>query len=179
MDSIKIAEEVYAEIGIVIDVVEIVFRPTISDFATLVKDANAHPNHLSIYYMLAQDAPFHGLSGAPWEPVISHGVYLTRGHDEWTLAHELGHYFGLLHTFEEDFIDDTPVQEGYPCVEDECIEPNCMNIMNYCSHSPKEVTPDQLERMKLFLRAKRYNQIDFKMQFSPHRQASVHAAFSF
>ncbi len=179
MLAIKHAEELYAELGIFIDIAEIVFRPMKSEFSTLVKDANAHPNYLSIYYMLSQDVGFYGLSGAPWEHVISYGVYLSYGHDEWTFAHELGHYFGLLHTFDDDFIEDTPKQEDHPCEEDDVSKPNCMNIMNYCKHLPKAVTPGQLERMKLFLRAKRHNQIDFKLQFTPYREASLHAAFSF
>ena len=100
-----------------------------------------------------------GVSSAPWED-FSHGIFVFCAHDEWTLPHEIGHYFGLLHVFyEDDFVDDTPFQEDKYCVDEEDATPNCKNAMGYCSHLPKKVTPGQIERMKRFLRATRADHI--------------------
>ncbi|MGB2868063.1 MAG: M43 family zinc metalloprotease, partial [Bacteroidota bacterium] len=81
-------------------------------------------------------------------------------------VHEVGHYFGLLHTFEGgcdedgDLVDDTPKQQfgdgaidcSYPwdsCPLDEGIDP-INNFMNYTPDSCRnEFTAGQVERMNL------------------------------
>ena len=89
------------------------------------------------------------------------GVYIDRGIFEGTdkavLAHELGHYFGLLHTFhtwrwdqpgedpvcddqDNDFVEDTPPQRSYLSLRDV----DCESPPTTCRGSRQ---PDQLENI--------------------------------
>lgn len=118
---------------------------------------------MSIHYMLPNDFPFSGLSSFPWKP-YTRGILLGFGCSDTTLAHEIGHYFGLLHTFNEEFfesdlVDDTPKQSASKCEGEEGGTPNCKNILSYCDHFPKCVTPGQIKRMRRFLRASRTNHL--------------------
>ena len=83
-----------------------------------------------------------------------------------TAVHEVGHWFGLLHTFQDnscadgdagDFIDDTPQEsvstDGCPVGKKSC--PDCPgvdpihNFMDYSQDSCYEgFTPDQIHRMQ-------------------------------
>lgn len=103
----------------------------------------------------------------------SHGVFL--GYNVWAgmggyqgniLVHELGHYFGLYHTFEGkscdgpgDYVDDTPQQSASPrgggCLEERDTCPDkpgveaIYNFMNYVPDScSTEFTPGQAKRMR-------------------------------
>jgi hypothetical protein len=103
----------------------------------------------------------------------SHGVFL--GYNVWAgkggyqgniLVHELGHYFGLYHTFEGkscdgagDYVDDTPQQSESPrgggCLEERDTCPDkpgveaIYNFMNYVPDScSTEFTPGQAKRMR-------------------------------
>ncbi|KAG9230833.1 putative extracellular metalloprotease [Amylocarpus encephaloides] len=79
-----------------------------------------------------------------------------------TAAHEVGHWMGLLHTFEgsacsstNDGIDDTPAQNGYtrgcPDTRDSCPSAGLDPIHNYMDYSYDicytEFTPNQATRM--------------------------------
>ncbi|MCJ1482569.1 hypothetical protein MMC06_002735 [Schaereria dolodes] len=83
-----------------------------------------------------------------------------------TAVHEVGHWFGLLHTFQDntcavgdtgDFIDDTPQEsvstDGCPVGKDSCLSSPGLdpisNFMDYSTdHCYEEFTLDQLARMQ-------------------------------
>jgi len=157
MYDLDFVEQTFSEIPLKLVVEEMIYMQYKPNHNRFYLDAMLHPNCLSIYYMLPND--FHenivGLSSSPWETITT-GILLTSGRSRSTLAHEVGHYFGLNHTFCYDYCSDTPTQVEKPCkakCPDETI--NCRNIMNYCPHYPKYITKQQLERVRRFLRSSR------------------------
>ncbi|MEO3809716.1 zinc metalloprotease [Sphaerisporangium sp. B11E5] len=80
----------------------------------------------------------------------------------YTGVHEIGHWFGLLHTFENgcappgDLIDDTPAEsratQGCPQSKDTCTEPGEDPVHNFMDYSTDacmtEFTPGQAARMR-------------------------------
>ncbi|MHA2279588.1 MAG: M43 family zinc metalloprotease [Promethearchaeota archaeon] len=153
------AEQIYAKIGLKFVVTEVVYREFNPNMLQHFIDANIHQGVLTITYMLPNGFQWDGISSAPWEP-ITRGIVLHYLSDEWTLAHEVGHYFGLRHPFDDDFVKDTPQQEQKYCAGLEFSTSNCHNIMNYCDHNPKHVSPGQIDRFKRFLRSKRMDHFD-------------------
>jgi hypothetical protein len=116
-----------------------------------------------------------GIGSFPWKDVDKpwlHGVVidpsaLPTGHSQpgrhrgLTVAHEVGHYLGLIHTFQggcedRDDVFDTPAQSGptMKCVAqaDSCPDrpgmDDVQNIMNYTDDDcMTHFTPGQVERM--------------------------------
>jgi hypothetical protein len=100
---------------------------------------------------------------------------LDLGH---TLVHELGHYFGLLHTFQGgctepgDSVDDTPAEadgaHGCPIGRDSCAQAGVDPVTNYMDDSDdactNNFTPLQAERMHALIAA-----------YRPHLLASTFA----
>ncbi len=155
--EISNCEEVFEDLGIKFDIVEISFRTYNPQLQLCFLDASRYKDTLSVYYILPHNFPFSGLSSAPWEE-LSHGIIMSGSRDEWTLAHEFGHYLGLLHTFdpskkEGDFCEDTPEQimKKTEICRIEGQTTNCGNIMNYCTHCPKFLTDCQKKRANRFL----------------------------
>lgn len=156
-NQIRLANNIYKNINF--SVQEIIFKKSSLKFEDLEKDALEHPNYLSIYYMLPNnfDKELSGLSSAPWERNKHMGIFISKSIDEYTLSHEIGHYFGLCHTFTEDHCNDTPAQTNELCTDES--QPNCGNIMNYCPHLPKKITQEQKDRMIGFIRKERSNHV--------------------
>jgi len=160
MEQLKFTEELYADLGIKFYVSDITFRSYRTFHLGHMFDAVNYPNSLSIYYMLPNDFPFLGISSGPWEKMDT-GILLAFGVADWVVVHEVGHWMGLLHTFNPfgDYVDDTPEQTEMACIKEEDDTPNCKNILSYCIHEPKFVTDGQTERMRRFLRGTRASYI--------------------
>jgi len=114
---------------------------------------------------------YHDLDG-----VVIHFGSMLGGHIDnfnlgHTATHEVGHYLGLAHTFEQgcdghgDYVNDTPAMSvptsGCPLGKDTCPEPGVDPIHNYMDYSwdscYSQFTPDQVTRMQqqyLFWRVK-------------------------
>ncbi|KAL0568553.1 hypothetical protein V5O48_013432 [Marasmius crinis-equi] len=113
------------------------------------------PNELELPWLVAND----GI-------VIHRSIWLNGSNPELnlgvSLVHEVGHWFGLLHTFSGgcgnfDYVDDTPAQDWQnlggcepkdSCPDDPGVDP----IHNYMSYSNDtcrtEFTPGQIKRMQ-------------------------------
>ncbi|GAA1261135.1 zinc metalloprotease [Sphaerisporangium rubeum] len=90
------------------------------------------------------------------------GGALTDFNKGYTGVHEIGHWLGLLHTFENgcappgDHIDDTPPESrstsGCPEGKDTCAEPGLDPVHNFMDYSTDacmtEFTPGQAARMR-------------------------------
>ncbi len=161
--DLKNAEAIYKDVGLKFHVYEMSYREWTPDVIDHFLDANRYPFVMTLVYMLPNGFPFEGYSSAPWEQ-FNRGIVISYDADTWTVAHEIGHYFGLLHPFmdeysENDFVDDTLEQQIKYCFGEFDSTPNCQNIMQYCNHEPKEITPGQVTRMQRFLRAKRLSHL--------------------
>jgi len=71
------------------------------------------------------------------------------------LSHEMGHHFGLLHTFNEkdDYVEDTPSEPISPIDYGTEKDKNRFNIMSYSTLGNKTFTPGQIERMQRYASA--------------------------
>jgi len=155
--DLKNAEEIFKDVSIKFHISEVAYREFNPDFVSHFMRAFRGPKDImTVTYMLPNAFHLEGYSAAPWEPV-NRGIVIRYQAGQWTLAHEIGHYFGLLHPFEEDYVDDTLPQKMKYCVGEEHRTENCHNLMNYCNHEPMIVTEGQIERFRRFLRAKRIN----------------------
>jgi hypothetical protein len=132
------------------------------------------PAHTLNVYTAALGNKLLGWSYLPWwlpEDNSLHGVvvhygslpggYLNAYNLGRTVVHEVGHYLGLLHTFENgceapgDLVDDTPFEAGpaFGCPEgrNTCPDPEPDPIHNYMDYSDDpcltEFTPDQADLM--------------------------------
>lgn len=156
------AEALYKDVSLKFHISEVSFKEWQPNVIHHFLQANVHDGVMTIVYMLPNSFPHDGYSSAPWER-FNRGIVVNYLADEWTVAHEIGHYFGLLHTFanfpEGDFVSDTAEQDTKFCAGELNSTPNCRNIMQYCNHGPKELTPGQIERMQRFLRAKRLDHL--------------------
>lgn len=172
--DLKFTEELFAHPQLRFEITETVYREYQSGTSIFFDDADKYPDSLSIYYILLHDFPFSGLSSYPWE--THHGIIIDGSKSTSTVAHEIGHYFGLLHTFNHDYCDDTAEQTTITCYGDINKVANCGNLMSYCLHEPKFLTPNQYGRVERFLRTKRRNLIIPDQSDSTNRQIMIETA---
>jgi len=159
-------QEVYASLGIKLIIVEMGIGIPNQDWEDYIaQDANNHPESMSIYYtfgrvQLIGFPPIDGIGSLPWMDIPYGVMVYGPTSPRETLAHEIGHYLGLYHTFYEDpdgngdFVDDTLSREEYVELKGEddsyC---NYNNIMNYHWHGTNSfATQGQIDRMESYLR---------------------------
>jgi len=124
----------------------------------IIEDVSKHKDALNIYFF-----PYYDHIGKLGESPLPYGynavdnyiIIYVRDVDYriefyYTVAHEVGHNIGgLLHTFEEDFCDDTPFLPWY----------STSNLMDYGGSTDVYLTKGQLERAKTMFLAYRRNYI--------------------
>ncbi len=120
-------------------------------------DAERYPDYLTIIFLLPRrESVLTGMGSLPWVE-LPHGIVILNEYERSTLAHEIGHYLGLLHTFETqdggDFVEDTPFHDQSYCSIDND------NLMSYCLTDAPILTPGQIERARLCLRYYRQDEI--------------------
>jgi hypothetical protein len=150
--EIEIVENVYGEVGLKLYIDQITFVEHDANWAKYRLDAMNFPDYLSVYYLLPGSFPFQGLSCYPDD---AEGIVLSPERDSYTLAHEIGHFFGLKHIFgEDDFVDDTPFQESKKSAPDSS---NYYNVMGYDGGEPSVLTHGQAQRVLYFIHNHRWN----------------------
>lgn len=169
--DIEYAETLFCDLNVYFVVVAFATAPADQDWEVyLTKDADRFPTCLNVYYCRAHlkgNEDCLGKSSFPWvvhsNGIVVYGANLTNT----TFAHEIGHYFGLLHTFEKDwaqgnlvyndYVDDTLSPTEYATLypgDDYC---NYNNLMNYHVCDVDFITHGQIERMRWFLMTSRTN----------------------
>jgi hypothetical protein len=126
--------------------------------------ANSKKNRCSVFLKFFLGPGVQGLSKMPyWEN--SKGIrFLGLMKDKYVMAHEFGHYFGLMHTFNEfgDFVADTPDGPDSVFKLGTDLDPNCNNIMTYSQKDDQEekiFTKGQIDYMKKFATSFRYSEL--------------------
>jgi len=141
--EIQNANKIYWLAGVDFRVETVEFKRAPFDQFTCWRDSLSYPDFISVYYVDSRDLqPYNGLSLY----VFFGAVIVTPRNDSVTLAHELGHVLGLLHTFDEDGCADTLPQKEHICQHSGDV--NCGNVMNYCCHGRYYITLDQAMRIR-------------------------------
>lgn len=111
------------------------FAPTLTaiqlDMSAMSMRRSREQNELVIWFLDSFDNVMEGVGGMANMPQypkgrVQHGIFVAANISKTTgVAHEIGHNFGLLHSW-EDNLTDTPTQTSKDCVSDPC------NYMGYC-----------------------------------------------
>lgn len=105
--------------------------------------------------------PYDGLSILFEENKPRYGVSVANDSSVDTLAHELGHQFGLEHTF------DLKISDPDYCRSDDCLSLNCKhNLMGYCNHSNLDDNGLSLVNYNLLLTEKQIETINRNLKFN-------------
>lgn len=133
------------------------------DIASRKKDA------CSMFFQFSLGENYAGLSKLPyWQDCSGIRICGPMLHD-YLLAHEVGHYFGLQHTFmvTGDNISDTPDGPSDPRMIGTPNDPNLNNIMTYASDGvDRKFTQGQIDFMKKCMLAFRYKELYLKVDRS-------------
>jgi len=157
--DINVASQFFVRAGmvfVVIEQIEIPINTEVPRMRDYRNDAMMSSDSMSIYYIFGHKwlTPL-GLSSFPWDDK-SHGIIMNGKHaDYFSLAHEIGHYFGLFHTFDEgpiqgDFVRDTYDQSEWD-EEEKGPYVTYNNLMNYSKSETRTLTAGQIERVKFYL----------------------------
>ena len=136
----------------------VIFNNYVDNYLFL-QDASDNPDSISIFYALSIGDGISGLSIFPWSK-NPYGVQIVRNVTrKYVFAHEIGHYFGLYHTFQypTDYVEDTPYGEITMDQVGTDEDPNQYNIMSYpllCDDG-LFLTQEQISRVKAFLTTSR------------------------
>lgn len=154
------AEEFFSPIMLSFPVVDVIAidvekeKPTQRDYK---HNANFYNQYICVYYFFGHKyVTVTGLSSFPWDK-NPYGIIVNGEHaDHFTLSHELGHYFGLYHTFEKnDYVRDTCSRDEWELIGNGEDYSSYDNLMNYSDFKNAHLTLGQLERVKFFIKTMR------------------------
>lgn len=184
-EDFEICQKIFEDINLSFEIQDINFvvpltEPiaTTEDLCYYDKNLTPSSDEICIYYIFSHNAAvsFSGYSVFPWHE--GNTIFIVGAiADKYTLAHEIGHYLGLYHTFEEDFVDDTPGYgktlsseeiDFYHIIGNPDLDPNYNNLMNYTLAQDRILTDGQLKRARYFLIYARNNAIK-----NPSKQYSL------
>lgn len=128
--------------------------------------ASHNKDACSMFFQFSLGENYAGLSKLPyWEDCSGIRICGPMLHD-YLLAHEVGHYFGLQHTFSVngDNVSDTPDGPSDPRMIGTPNDPNLHNIMTYASNGiARSFTSGQMDYMKKCMLAFRYKELYLKV----------------
>ena len=182
IEDLWFAEKIYSDLGIKFIISEMSLADPNQEwdgYSDL--DSVKYENTMSIYYTFSKKyipgkSPIVGMGMFPWYK-NPNGICIN-GHlsETNTLAHEVGHFFGLYHTFgvgefKEDFVDDTLNEQEYlDKIGEDAFYKEYNNIMNYHWFGKNSfVTDGQINRMRHYLLKDRKSMImDGDLRDSPN-----------
>lgn len=153
--EIRIVEAIYAPINLHIIIEEIEFLNLWMP-KDIQEDAQLHKETLNIYFThIPLEMEINGWSGMPFNP-YGYQVVVGQLRLPTTLAHEIGHYFGLFHTYlKTDLVEDTLPPNKWDTNPAEAHNMKYRNIMGHASIFRTYLTDGQLERVEYYARRHR------------------------